>query len=85
MEKKTVFTREDYNKLSEELCNKCAKELGVPVDNMLGDVMDKLGISPEQLENMESEVDEMIDYLLRCGIICGWECDFFQNIGKIGL
>ncbi len=52
---------ENGNKLSEGLCIKCAKELGVPVDNMLGDVMDKFGISPEQLESMESEVNEMIE------------------------
>jgi len=39
---------------------KCAKDMGVPVDNMLGDVMNKLGITPEQLESMENEITEYI-------------------------
>lgn len=51
---------ENGNKISEGLCMKCAKEMGVPVDNMLGNVMDKFGISPEQLENMESEINDFI-------------------------
>ena len=52
---------ENGNKVTEGLCIKCAKELGVPVDNMLGNVMDKFGITPEQLENMENEVNDMIE------------------------
>ncbi len=52
---------ENGNKLTEGLCIKCAKDMGVPVDNMLGNVMDKFGITPEQLENMESEVNEMLE------------------------
>ena len=52
---------ENGNKLSEGLCIKCAKDMGVPVDNMLGNVMDKFGITPEQLENMENEVNEMLE------------------------
>ena len=41
---------ENGNKINEGLCIKCAKEIGVPVDNMLGDVMNQLGMSAEQLE-----------------------------------
>ena len=52
---------ENGNKVSEGLCIKCAKDMGVPVDNMLGNVMDKFGITPEQLENMENEVNEMLE------------------------
>ena len=52
---------ENGNKVTEGLCIKCAKELGVPVDNMLGNVMDKFGITPEQLESMENEVNDMIE------------------------
>jgi len=52
---------ENGNKLTEGLCIKCAKDMGVPVDNMLGNVMDKFGITPEQLENMENEVNEMLE------------------------
>ena len=47
---------ENGEKISEGLCLRCAKELGLPVDNMLGDIMGKLGISSDQLEDMENEV-----------------------------
>ena len=52
---------ENGNKVSEGLCIKCAKDMGVPVDNMLGNVMDKFGITPEQLESMENEVNDMLE------------------------
>ncbi len=55
-----VTKLENGNKVSEGLCIKCAKELGVPVDNMLGDVMDKFGLSQEQLDAMESGMEEMM-------------------------
>ena len=51
---------ENGNKVSEGLCLKCARELGIPVDNMFGNVMNQLGITPEQLDNMEND---MSDYL----------------------
>ena len=51
---------ENGNKQSEGLCIKCARELGIPVDNMLGNMMNQMGISPEQLENMEEEVNNFI-------------------------
>ncbi len=47
---------ENGEKISEGLCLRCAKELGVPVDNMLGDMMGQLGISSDQLESIEDEV-----------------------------
>ena len=49
---------ENGNKSNEGFCIKCAKEIGVPVDNMLGDVMNQFGISPEQVESMEDEFGE---------------------------
>ena len=52
-----VTKLENGNKVSEGLCITCAKELGVPVDNMLGNVMNQLGITPDQLEDMENEVN----------------------------
>ncbi len=55
-----VTKLENGNKTNEGLCIKCAKELGVPIDNMMGDMMSKLGISPDQLENMESEFENMM-------------------------
>ena len=52
---------ENGNKLSEGLCMSCAKQMGVPVDHMLDNVMDKFGITPEQLESMEQEVNDMLE------------------------
>ena len=51
---------EGGEKVSEGLCIKCAKELGLPVDNMLGNVLDKFGLTPDQIENMEQYVNEML-------------------------
>lgn len=51
---------ENGNKLSEGLCIKCARELGIPVDNMLGNMMNQMGITPEQLESMENEMNDYI-------------------------
>ena len=56
-----VTKLENGNKINEGLCIKCAKDLGVPIDNMLGDVMSQLGLSAEQLESMETELGEMMD------------------------
>ena len=52
---------ENGNKISEGLCLRCAKELGIPVDNMLGNMMSQMGISPEQLENMEDDINNYIN------------------------
>ena len=51
---------ENGNKLSEGLCIKCAREMGIPVDNMLGNMMNQMGISPDQLESMEDEVNQFM-------------------------
>ena len=53
-----VTKLENGNKTNEGLCMKCAKEIGVPVDNMLGDVMNQFGLSAEQLDSMENELAE---------------------------
>ena len=47
---------ENGEKSSQGLCVKCAKDLGLPVENMLGDIYNKMGISPDQIENMENEL-----------------------------
>ncbi len=52
---------ENGNKINEGLCIKCAKDLGVPVDSMLGDVMNQFGISAEQLESMENELGDILN------------------------
>ena len=46
---------ENGQKKSEGLCLVCAKELGLPVENMLGDAMGKIGLNPEQLADMEAD------------------------------
>ena len=54
-----VTKLESGEKKSQGLCIKCAKELGLPIENMMGDVFNKMGISPDQIENMEDELSEM--------------------------
>ncbi len=51
---------ENGEKTSQGLCVKCAKDMGLPIDNMLGDVYNKMGITPEQMENMENELAELM-------------------------
>ena len=48
---------ENGEKTSQGLCVKCAKDLGLPIENMLGDIYNKMGISPEQMENLEEEIN----------------------------
>ena len=55
---------ENGEKTTRGLCMKCAKELGVPIDNIVGNVIDQLGISPEQLENAENDLGEMLGQAL---------------------
>ncbi|MBR3879603.1 MAG: AAA family ATPase [Clostridia bacterium] len=50
---------ENGEKTSQGLCVQCAKSLGLPIENMVGDIYKKMGISPEQMENMENELAEM--------------------------
>ena len=52
---------ENGEKTSQGLCVKCAKDLGLPIENMLGDIYNKMGISPEQMENMENELADAIN------------------------
>ncbi len=51
---------ENNEKKSEGLCVQCAKELGLPVENMMGDMYKKMGISPDQIENLENELGEVL-------------------------
>lgn len=52
---------ENGEKKNEGVCITCAKEIGLPLDNMLGDMMNKFGISSEDLEGMEDEVAKMME------------------------
>lgn len=57
------MTKMDGNgqKKSMGLCLRCAKEMGVPVDNIMGNVADQLMISPEQLENAEEDMKAFLE------------------------
>ena len=58
----TVFVTkvENGERKTEGLCVKCAAELGFPTEKMMGNVMGKLGITPEMLENVEEELNGLI-------------------------
>ena len=51
---------ENNQKTSEGLCLRCAKELGLPIDHMMGGALSKMGMSADQLAEMEEEVNQMI-------------------------
>ncbi len=51
---------ENGEKTSQGLCISCAKEMGLPIENMMDDVFNKMGISPEQIEDMADELGEML-------------------------
>ena len=52
---------ENGEKTTKGLCLKCAKEMGVPVDNLVGNVMNQFGLSPDQLENAEEDLNAMLE------------------------
>jgi len=56
-----VTKMENGEKSTQGLCLKCAKEIGVPVDNLVGNVIGQLGISPDNLENAENEILSMLE------------------------
>ncbi|MBO5306297.1 MAG: AAA family ATPase, partial [Clostridia bacterium] len=51
---------ENGKRVNEGICVTCAKELGLPIDNLLGGFMSKMGLSAEQLSEMEQEFSEML-------------------------
>ncbi len=52
---------ENGEKKNEGVCITCAKELGLPLDNILGNVIGQLGISSDELEGMEDEMAKMME------------------------
>ncbi len=52
---------EDGEKKTEGLCLQCARELGVPVDDIMGDQLKKFGISPDQMEELEKNIAELAE------------------------
>ncbi len=51
---------ENGKRVNEGICVTCAKDLGLPIDNLLGGFMSKMGLSAEQLSDMEQEFSEMM-------------------------
>ena len=51
---------ENGKRINEGVCITCAKELGLPLDNLLGDYMSKMGITSEQIAAMEEEMADML-------------------------
>lgn len=56
-----VTKLEDGEKKTEGLCLQCARELGVPVDDIMGDQLKKLGISPDQMDELEKNMADLVD------------------------
>lgn len=57
--RRSIVTRFEGGKtLNEGICLKCAKELGIkPVESMI----EKMGLSDEDLDRMDMEMDSMIN------------------------
>ena len=51
---------ENGEKASQGLCIKCAKDMGLPIENMMGDALGKMGLTPEQLAGMENDFGAMM-------------------------
>ena len=52
---------ENGEKVTKGLCIQCAKGMGVPIDNMMGNVMNQLGLTPDQIASAEEELTQMLD------------------------
>ena len=70
-----VTKMENGQKATKGLCLKCAKEMGVPVDNLMGNVMNQLGISPDDMENMEEEISNMLEQQSETGVVASDDSD----------
>ena len=56
-----VTKMEGGEKKTEGLCMHCARELGLPIEDMMGDQLKKMGLTPEQMEELEENVTEYSD------------------------
>ncbi len=56
-----VTRLENGEKLTEGLCLQCARELGVPVDDIMGEQLKKMGISPEQMDELEKSMADLVE------------------------
>ncbi|MBR6781965.1 MAG: ATP-dependent Clp protease ATP-binding subunit [Clostridia bacterium] len=55
-----ITKMENGQRTSEGLCMRCAKEVGLPVNNMLDGIAGQMGITPEQISSMEDSMNEMM-------------------------
>ncbi len=55
-----ITKMENGQRTSEGLCMRCAREVGLPVNNMLDGLADQMGVTPDQIASMEDAMNEMI-------------------------
>ena len=55
-----ITKMENGQRTSEGLCMRCAKEVGLPVNNMLDGLAGQMGITPDQIASMEDSLNEMM-------------------------
>ncbi|MBQ9150832.1 MAG: ATP-dependent Clp protease ATP-binding subunit, partial [Clostridia bacterium] len=55
-----ITKMENGQRTSEGLCMRCAKEVGLPVNNMLDGIAGQMGITPDQIASMEDSINEMM-------------------------
>ena len=56
-----ITKMENGQRTSEGLCMRCAKEVGLPVNNMLDGLAGQMGITPDQVAAMEDSMNEMMN------------------------
>ncbi len=55
-----ITKMEDGQRASEGLCMRCARESGLPVNNMLDGIASQMGITPDQIASMEETMNELM-------------------------
>ena len=55
-----ITKMENGQRTSEGLCMRCAREVGLPVNNMLDGLATQMGVTPDQIASMEDTMNEMM-------------------------
>ncbi len=55
-----ITKMENGQRTSEGLCMRCAREVGLPVNNMLDGIASQMGVTPDQIASMEDTMNEMM-------------------------
>ena len=78
-----IFANVSHNgeNKSQGFCIKCAKEVGIPVEGILGESLGNLGLDPEQMEEMEESMSELIEGNIEGGAPA---IDFAKLMGNMG-